>query len=121
MPNFLGALVLPFLAILAFTVHAANEDSLSAAFLAQCKQMQSCALEEIKSRDLEPSMIAMMETRMQGQCEAQVARIDQIEERGRSGPHAEKADQMKACFRARAALSCDVLIAEPAIPECEGI
>lgn len=121
MRNTSSALILMLGAISTFHANGANDDSLSAAFLDQCKKMQSCALEEIKSRDLDPSMVTMMEARMQGQCEAQVARISQIEEQAHTGPHAEKADQMKACFRARAALACDILASEPVIPECDDI
>lgn len=91
----------------------ADDDTLAAAFLAQCKHMQSCIREKLAARDdADPAMVQMIESRMAGQCEMQVARIEPME-------GMPEADRMKACYRAVVALTCAEIEAEPEIPECE--
>ena len=102
-------------------VVADSEGSLGDAFLAQCKHTQSCAMEKMRGSDMDPAMLDMIESRMQGQCEAQVSTMESIEAQAALGPHAEKIDAMKGCYLAVIQLSCDVLNAEPDVPECEDV
>ena len=108
------------IAVLALTSHGtlaeadiANEDSLASAFLAQCLQMQDCAIERMATEgSMDPALVQMIETRMTGQCEAQLQKISQYE----ASPHTQK---LKDCYQAMAALSCAELAAQPSVPACE--
>ena len=91
----------------------ANEDSLVSAFLAQCLHMQDCARERMATEgSMDPALVQMIETRMTGQCEAQLQKISQYE----ASPHTQK---LKDCYQAMAALSCAELATEPSVPACE--
>lgn len=91
----------------------ANEDSLASAFLAQCLHMQDCARERIATEgNMDPALVQMIETRMTGQCEAQLQKIAQYE----ASPHTQG---LIDCYQAVTALSCAELAAEPSIPACE--
>ena len=101
-------------ALLSGTAWAAQpaDDSLAAAFLAQCQHTQACALAELTANpDTDPALLQMVQSGMAGQCEAQLAKVSQYE----GMPHAEA---LIRCFRAMAELSCEVLSESPDIPDC---
>ena len=100
---------------------ADDGDSLADAFMAQCVHSQTCGIEEMHSRGMDAGMLQMIEARMEGQCEAQLDQISQIEARATSGPNAAKVELMKGCFLAMADMSCDELLDDPEIPECQDV
>jgi hypothetical protein len=97
---------------------AGDGDSLADAFMAQCVHSQACGSEEMRSRGMDAEMLQMIEARMEGQCEAQLGQLNQIESQANSGPNAEKLELMKRCFLAMADMSCSELLDDPEIPEC---
>ena len=100
---------------------ADDGDSLADAFMAQCVHSQTCGIEEMHSRGMDAGMLQMIEARMEGQCEAQLGQISQIESQANSGPNAEKIELMKRCFLAMADMSCSELLDDPEIPECQDV
>ena len=95
--------------------------SLADAFLAQCAHTQACGIEEMRSKGMDPAMLQMIEARMEGQCEAQLTEMNQIESQANAGPNAEKVEVMTRCFLAMADMSCDELANDPEIPECQDV
>ena len=95
--------------------------SLADAFMAQCAHSQTCGVEEMRSRGMESGMLQMIESRMAGQCESQLSQINQIESQANAGPNAEKVELMKRCFLVMADMSCDELLDDPEIPECQDV
>ena len=100
---------------------ADDGDSLANAFMAQCVHSQTCGIEEMRSRGMDAGMLQMIEARMDGQCEAQLGQINQIESQANPGPNAEKIELMKRCFLAMADMSCSELLDDPEIPECQDV
>ena len=95
--------------------------SLADAFLAQCAHTQACGIEEMRSKGMDAAMLQMIEARMEGQCEAQLSQISQIESQASAGPNAEKVEVMTRCFQAMADMPCDELVNDPEIPECQDV
>ena len=95
--------------------------SLADAFLAQCAHTQACGIEEMRSKGMDAAMLQMIEARMEGQCEAQLTQITQIESQANSGPNADKVEVMTRCFLAMADMPCDELVNDPEIPECQDV
>ena len=91
------------------------------AFLAQCAHTQACGIEELRSKGIDAAMLQMIEARMEGQCEAQLSQISQIELQASAGPNAEKVEVMTRCFLAMADIPCDELVNHPEIPECQDV
>ena len=91
------------------------------AFLAQCAHTQACGIEELRSKGIDAAMLQMIEARMEGQCEAQLSQISQIESQASAGPNAEKVEVMTRCFLAMADIPCDELVNHPEIPECQDV
>ena len=100
---------------------ADDDDSLADAFMAQCAHTQACGIEEMRSKGMDAAMLQMIEARMEGQCEAQLSQISQIESQANAGPNAEKVEVMKRCFLAMADMPCDELVNDPEIPECQDV
>ena len=100
---------------------ADDNNSLADAFMAQCAHSQACGIEEMRSRGMDAGMLQMIEARMEGQCEAQLGQINQIESQANPGPNAEKIELMKRCFLAMADMSCSELLDDPEIPECQDV
>jgi len=92
---------------------AQGESTLAEAFLAQCLHMQSCAQAKLSSSDMDPAMVQMIQTKMQGQCEAQLPKITEMQAQG-----SEHADRLRQCFEAMAVLSCEQLEGRPEIAAC---
>ena len=89
-----------------------SEESLAGAFLAHCNHSQACMLAELTANpQTDPVMLEMIQTRMAGQCEAQLAKISQYED-------APQAQAMALCFRTMTTMSCEALRAGPEISEC---
>ena len=95
--------------------------SLADAFMAQCAHSQACGIEEMRDRGMDPAMLQMIEARMEGQCEAQLDKMKEIESQAASGPNADKVAQMKQCFLAMTQMSCGDLMDDPEIPECQEV
>jgi len=95
--------------------------SLADAFMAQCAHSQACGVEEMRSRGMDAAMLQMIEARMEGQCEAQLDKMREIESQAASGPNADKVAQMKQCFLAMTQMSCIDLMDDPEIPECQDV
>ena len=102
-------------------VTLADDGSLADAFLAQCAHTQACGIEEMRSKGMDAAMLQMIEARMEGQCEAQLTQITQIESQANAGPNAEKVGVMTRCFLAMADMPCDELMSDPEIPECQDV
>ncbi len=88
-------------------------DSLAEAFLAQCLKVQSCAKAKPETESMNPELRQMIETRMQGQCEAQLPKIRAMQDNYPGG-----AETMAECYRALSELSCDEFEARPRLSEC---
>ncbi len=93
--------------------------SLADAFMAQCAHSQACGIEEMRSKGMDAAMLQMIEARMEGQCEAQLTQISQIESQANAGQNADKVEVMTRCFLAMADMPCDELVDDPEIPECQ--
>lgn len=90
----------------------ADTGPLAEAFLAQCRHTQACALAELTANpDTDPALLQMIQTGMEGKCEAQVAKISQYE-------GMPQAQAMTLCYRAASELPCEILRDDPVIPEC---
>ena len=89
-----------------------SEESLAGAFLAHCNHSQACMLADLTANpQADPAMLETIQTRMAGQCEAQLAKISQY-------ASAPQAQAMALCFRTMSTMSCEELRARPEIAEC---
>ena len=100
---------------------ADDGDSLADAFLARCSHSQACGIKQMRGKGMDVAMLKMIEARMEGQCEAQLSQISQIELQANAGLNAEKVELMKLCFLAMADMSCEELVDDPEIPECQDV
>lgn len=99
---------------LSHSLHSAepSEDTLAGAFLANCKHTQACQMEALSANpETDQALVQMIQSRMAGQCEAQLAKISQYE----GAPHAQG---MALCFRTMSQMSCEELRGDPDVPEC---
>ncbi len=88
------------------------DDSLAAAFLVNCQHTQACMLEELTANpETDPAVLQMIQTRMAGQCEGQLAMISQYE----ASPRAEA---MALCFRTMSEMTCAELRDHPELAAC---